>query len=287
MHARACALQELKGEVNSFEASMKQKQEEQDQAKAEQRAAKQAMADSRARRSAQQQQQYHEAAQTLANQQNAAQEQQAIVQQQQMAAQQAAEQQAAQQQQQQQQQQRAEAAGSSQAELERAIGEAVLGHSSAKSATADLAKLLQPHQQAKAARSAYGQRVKRDQFGVPVITKQDQAKLPGVNVAQWADPRVEREVASSVWRKAHPLNAVEGGSQVHALPHAHAHWGHVCARTVVHVRAHTAPPVYTARRGTDRPACERTLEQVRVNAELASRNCGVLLCAILSSSPLL
>ena len=207
-------IKELKGEVNSFEASMKQKQEEQDQAKAEQRAAKQAMADSRARRSAQQQQQYHEAAQTLANQQNAAQEQQAIVQQQQMAAQQAAEQQAAQQQQQQQQQQRAEAAGSSQAELERAIGEAVLGHSSAKSATADLAKLLQPHQQAKAARSAYGQRVKRDQFGVPVITKQDQAKLPGVNVAQWADPRVEREVASSVWRKAHPLNAVEGGSQL-------------------------------------------------------------------------
>ena len=47
---------------------------------------------------------------------------------------------------------------------------------------------------AKAARSTHRQRVRRDQFGVPVITQQEQARLPGVNVAQWADPRVEREV---------------------------------------------------------------------------------------------
>jgi hypothetical protein len=128
--------------VTSFEASVKQKQEEQIKAKAMQQAAKQAMADSRAK-----------AAQTLANQQVAAQQQQqaaaAAQQQQQMAAaQQAVAQLQLQQQQLQQQpqlQQRAMATGSSEAALERAIGEAILGHSSARSATSQLAKLLQPH----------------------------------------------------------------------------------------------------------------------------------------------
>jgi hypothetical protein len=88
----------------------------------------------------------------------------------------------------------------------------VLGHSSASRATANLAKLLEP----KGARSAFtaGQRVHRDMFGMPMITSQDQAKLPGVNVAEWADPRVEHEVASSVWQRTHPLNSVEGGSQL-------------------------------------------------------------------------
>ena len=119
---------------------MKQKQEEQIKAKAMQQAAKQAMADSRAK-----------AAQTLANQQVAAQQQQAAAaaqQQQQMAAaQQAVAQLQLQQKQQQQPQlpQRAMATSSSEAALERAIGEAILGHSSARSATSQLAKLLQPH----------------------------------------------------------------------------------------------------------------------------------------------
>ena len=127
--------------MTSFEASVKQKQEEQIKAKAMQQAAKQAMADSRAK-----------AAQTLANQQVAAQQQQAAAaaqkQQQMAAAQQAVAQLQLQQQQLQQQpqlQQRAMATGSSEAALERAIGEAILGHSSARSATSQLAKLLQPH----------------------------------------------------------------------------------------------------------------------------------------------
>jgi len=162
------------------------------------------MADTRAKLAAQQQ------AELAAKQQQQQQQQQ-----QQAVAQAAAVQQAMQPpavvQQQVMQQQKAR---SSQAELERAIGEAVLGHSSMSGATAKLAKLLEPKHASRAARSTYGQRVKRNAFGMPVITSADKARLPGVNVAEWADPRVEREVASSVWRKAHPMNSMEGGSQL-------------------------------------------------------------------------
>jgi hypothetical protein len=59
---------------------------------------------------------------------------------------------------------------------------------------------------AKAARSTHRQRVRRDQFGVPVITQQEQARLPGVNVAQWADPRVEREVYVCTHTNTHTQN---------------------------------------------------------------------------------
>jgi len=183
-------IKELKGEVKAFEASLQKKQEQQDQAKAEQQAAKQAMADTRAKLAAQQQAQQARQARQV--------QQQAVAQ-------------AAAVQQQTMQQQKAK---SSQAELERAIGEAVLGHSSMSGATAKLAKLLEPKHASNAARSTYGQRVKRNAFGMPVITSEDKARLPGVNVADWADPRVEREVASSVWRKAHPMNSMEGGSQL-------------------------------------------------------------------------
>jgi len=159
-----------------------------------------------------------------ANQQRDVQQQAFQQQQQQAAQQQAAQQQQALQQQQAFQQQAVEQnkhqkSANSEAQLERAIGEAVLGHSSMKSATANLAKLLEPKTN-KAARASFGQRVRRNVFGVPVNTGNEQAKLPGVNVAQWVDPRVEREVASSVWRQAHPLdaqgalNSVEGRSQL-------------------------------------------------------------------------
>ena len=189
-------IKELKREVKSFEVSLQQKQEQQDSAKAEQQAQKKAMADSRAKLAATQQ---VEGSAAFAMQQQQQQQQQQAVAQQQAATQQVAQQQKAM---------------SSQAALERAIGEAVLGHSSMQGATAKLAKLLEPKSPSKAVRSSYGQRVKRNAFGMPVITSADQAKLPGVNVAEWADPRVEREVASSVWRREHPMNSMEGGSQL-------------------------------------------------------------------------
>jgi hypothetical protein len=104
--------------------------------------------------------------------------------------------------------------------LRKAIADDSADLKSPQQLTKNLAKLLEPHHDSKRlTRSALPPH--RNEFGIPVLNAADQGRLPGVNVADWVDPRVARAVAPAAWRSTHPLrgdwdglDGAEGGQQL-------------------------------------------------------------------------